>query len=164
MRLNIHTILAKNFKRPNCLFLCWLVAYNHTFTFMYFFPEIVVVPQSLEQLKKETITNQALVCWHPRNLCLHLAREWPSAQAKFQNNDPVHAGSSLVFVNTDESWFVIVDFCKSFKLCETAKFSDKKYINVKVWLLATHQQKKRRFGLLKFWAIIVCIFKRIMGL
>ena len=51
---------------------------------MYFFPEIVVVPQSLEQLKKETITNQAHVCLHPRNLCfdfLNNARELLLRQA-----------------------------------------------------------------------------------
>ena len=59
-------------------------SYNHTFTFMYFFPEMVVVPQNLEQLKKETITNQAHVCWHPRNLCfdfLNNARELLLRQA-----------------------------------------------------------------------------------
>ena len=40
-----------------------------------------------------------------------------------------------MYVNTDESWFFIVEFFNSFKILDT------KYINVKVWLYATHQQR-----------------------
>ena len=45
-----------------------------------------------------------------------------------------YAGSFLVYVNTYESWFVIVELFNLFKLCETGKIWDKKYMNVKVWL------------------------------
>ena len=37
-----------------------------------------------------------------------------------------------MYVNTNESLVVIVEFLNSFKLCETAKILDKKYITVKV--------------------------------
>ena len=136
MRLNIHTIIAQNFKRPNRLFLCWLVAYNHTFTFMYFFPEIVVVPQSLEQLKKETITNQADVCWHPRNLCfdfLNNARELLLRQALRALKESLSAVCGA-YVNKGGEANVYILFLNLLILCEFIKVSGKKYIIRKVWL------------------------------
>ena len=89
---------------------------------MYFFP---TNSQSMSKFNNNTKTLSLL-------LCLHLA------ESDLQRTpNAVHywvSTSSLVYVNTDESWFVIVEFFNSFKLCETAKISDKKYINVKVWL------------------------------
>ena len=140
MRLNIKTIIAQNFKRPNRLFLCWLVTYNHTFTFMYFFPEIVVVPQSLEQLKKETITNQAHVCWYTRNLCfdfLNNARELLLRQTLRALKDSLSA-VCRAYVNKGGEANVYILFLNLLILCEFIKVSGKKYIIRKVWLYAIY--------------------------
>ena len=83
-----------------------------------------------------------------------------------RTNNAVHylnfnakSGVCREFPGVYRHMWVLICYCGIFKLFETAKISDKKYINVKVWLYATHQQKKRRFGILKFAYI-----KRIMGL
>ena len=100
---------------------------------MYFFPKMLTNSQSMSKFKNNTKTLSLLLCLH---LAESVLQRMPNAvhYLNFKTNRAVYAGSSLVYVNTDESWFVIVEFFNSFKLCETAKISDKKYINVKVWL------------------------------
>ena len=103
---------------------------------MYFFPEIVVVPQSLEQLKKETITNQAHVCWHPRNLCfdfLNNARELLLRQALRTLKESLSAVCGA-YVNKGGEASVYILFLNLLILCEFIKVSGKKYIIRKVWL------------------------------
>ena len=141
---------------------CWLVAYNHTFTFMYFFPEIVVVPQSLEQLKKETITNQAHVCWHPRNLCfdfLNNARELLLRQALVALKESL----SVVCrenVNKGGELNVLIYYWISSYFVNSSK----------CWESSSLERCDCRLSIsfvrdeLNFWAILVCIFKCIMGL
>ena len=94
---------------------------------------MVVVPQSLEQLKKETITNQAHVCWHPRNLCfdfLNNARELLLRQALGALKESL---SAVVGSKCKQSMFWFY-FLNLLILCEFIKVSGKKYIIRKVWL------------------------------
>ena len=119
---------------------------------MYFFPEIVVVPLTLEQVeKKETITNQAHVCWHPRNLCfdfLNNARELLLRQAlrALQESLSVVCGEN---VNKGRELNVLIYFRICSYFVNSSKFLGKKYIIRKVWLYTTYQLRKRW---VEFWS------------
>ena len=94
---------------------------------MYFFPEMVVVPQRLEQLKKETITNQAHLCFD----FLNNARELLLRQALRALKEYLSAVCGA-YVNKGGEANVYILFLNLLILCEFFKVSGKKYIIGKV--------------------------------
>ena len=94
---------------------------------MYFFPEMVVIPQSLEQLKKETITNQAHLCFD----FLNNARELLLRQALRALKESLSAVCGA-YVNKGGEATVYILFLNLLILCEFIKVSGKKYIIRKV--------------------------------